>query len=366
MDSHTPPPPPTATRVWPAPVQWGVLLVASVASALVFTQIGMPAAFLLAPMLCGIAAGVAGATVRPHEIAFSASQAILGILVARSLSTELIGSFVEHWMLFFFVVLATLFASSIAGYFISRWKIMPGTVGVWGSAPGAATAMVLMAEAFGADARLVAFMQYLRVVIVTLIAAFVSRLFVDTSGVTLAPVPWFPEIVPVEFGASIAVALVGGVAGRLLRVPAPYFLGSMVLGIALEFSGLAVFQLPQWLLAASYIIVGWAIGLRFTREILHYVLRVLPQIVGSILLLVLFCGGLATGLVYFTDIDPLTAYLATSPGGMDSVAIIAAASQHVNITFVMSIQVLRFLIVLLFGPALARLVARLVNRTAPG
>ena len=41
--------------------------------------------------------------------------------------------------------------------------MLPGTTAVWGSSPGAATAMVLMAEAFGADARLVAFMQYLRV-----------------------------------------------------------------------------------------------------------------------------------------------------------------------------------------------------------
>lgn len=365
MDSQTQPPPPTVTRVWPAPLQWLSLLVVSVALAFLFTEIGMPAAFLLAPMLCGIAFGVMGATVRPHQHAFNASQAVLGILVARSLSTELIGSFLDHWLIFITVVLATLFASSVAGYCISRWKIMPGTVGVWGSAPGAATAMVLMAEAFGADARLVAFMQYLRVVIVTLIAALVSRLFVDTSGVTLAPIPWFPPLIPFEFGASILVALVGGLAGRLLRMPAPFFLGSMLLGIVLEFSGLVVFQLPQWLLAASYIVVGWAIGLRFTREILRYVTRILPQIVGSILMLVLFCGGLAAGLVYLTDIDPLTAYLATSPGGMDSVAIIAAASQNVNISFVMSVQVLRFMIVLLFGPMLARLVARLVNRTTP-
>ena len=45
-------------------------------------------------------------------------------------------------------------------------------------------------------------------------------------------------------------------------------------------------------------------------------------------------------------IDPLTAYLATSPGGMDSVAIIAAASDRVDISFVMALQTARFLIVL--------------------
>jgi uncharacterized membrane protein AbrB (regulator of aidB expression) len=46
-------------------------------------------------------------------------------------------------------------------------------------------------------------------------------------------------------------------------------------------------------------------------------------------------------------IDPLTAYLATSPGSMDSVAIIAAAAQHV--AFVMALQ--SALVVLLVGPS---------------
>jgi uncharacterized membrane protein AbrB (regulator of aidB expression) len=53
-------------------------------------------------------------------------------------------------------------------------------------------------------------------------------------------------------------------------------------------------------------------------------------------------------------IDPLTAYLATSPGGMDSVAIIGAAS-NVDLSFVMALQTLRLVIVLIVGPPLARI-----------
>jgi uncharacterized membrane protein AbrB (regulator of aidB expression) len=63
----------------------------------------------------------------------------------------------------------------------------------------------------------------------------------------------------------------------------------------------------------------------------------------------------------FAGIDPLTAYLATSPGGADSVAIIAASS-NVDAAFVMSMQTLRFLGVLLAGPALARFVTSLVEK----
>src|SRR5690606_41576948 len=89
----------------------------------------------------------------------------------------------------------------------------------------------------------------------------------------------------------------------------------------------------------------------------NQVWRALPQVVISILALILFCGGLGFLLWEFAGIDPLTAFLATSPGGLDAVAIIAAASRHVDLSFVMALQMLRFVIVLLLGPAIARMVA---------
>ncbi|HUO98599.1 MAG TPA: AbrB family transcriptional regulator, partial [Rhizomicrobium sp.] len=61
-------------------------------------------------------------------------------------------------------------------------------------------------------------------------------------------------------------------------------------------------------------------------------------------------------LTKIAGIDPLTAYLATSPGGADSVAIIAASSK-VDAPFVMSMQMARFAAVLATGPALARFLA---------
>ena len=149
--------------------------------------------------------------------------------------------------------------------------------------------------------------------------------------------------------------------GRLLRLPSPYLLGTLILGVTLHLGGAVDFQLPPWLLGISYAVVGWTIGLNFNRQILAHAGRALPQIVGSILVLIVFCGGLAFLLTRLLGIDPLTAYLATSPGGMDSIAIIAAATQNVDISFVMALQTIRFMVVLLLGPSLARLVARAVR-----
>jgi membrane AbrB-like protein len=361
MHADSPPPSSEPMAKLPPWAQWLLLLAVSLLFASLLEFAALPAALLIGPMLAAIIAGTRGATVRVPRPAFAASQAIVGCLIAASISPEIFSAFADDWPLFAGAVVATLAASSFLGWFISRFKVLPGTTAVWGSAPGGATAMVLMAGAFGADQRLVAFMQYLRVIMVSVAAALVARLWVDTSGVDVPAVIWFPAIDWPAFGATIGVAAVGGAIGHLLRLPSPYFLGAVILGAGVHLGLDVPMQLPEWLLAISYALIGWTIGLNFTSAILRHAARALPQIVGSILALMTFCGGLAWLLSHELGIDPLTAYLATSPGGMDSIAVIAAASENVDISFIMALQSARLLMVLVFGPWLARLVARLVR-----
>jgi hypothetical protein len=128
------------------------------------------------------------------------------------------------------------------------------------------------------------------------------------------------------------------------------------LGIALQDAGLLSIELPPWLLVTSYAIVGWSTGLGFNRAILRHAAAALPRILASILVLMAVCAGLAALLVVLAGIDPLTAYLATSPGGADSAAIIAIAS-NVDVAFVMAMQTTRLVLVLLIGPSLSSFIA---------
>src|SRR5258708_5255281 len=72
------------------------------------------------------------------------------------------------------------------------------------------------------------------------------------------------------------------------------------------------------------------------------------------------CASCSSGapflLCRLLGVDPLTAYLATSHGGVDSIAIIATSSK-VDAAFVMALQTARLVIVMLVGPRLARFFA---------
>ena len=349
----------TAIAAFPRWLQWTTLIIVSLGFAFVLEWAQFPAAFLVGPMLSAIVFGVSGAVIRMPHRAFVVSQAIVACLIASSLSPEFLPAFRANWPLLIGSVVITLGASSLLGWLISSWKILPGTTAVWGSAPGAASAMVLMAGAFGADQRLVAFMQYYRVVLVTAAAAIIARLWIgETEGTDIV---WFPPIEAVPFAWTIFVVVAGPLVGRLLRFASPQFIGALLVAFALHTGAGVEFQLPEWLLSASYGAVGLTIGLRFNRETISQIRRSLPQVTASILALIVICGLVAFLLAQFAGVDPLTAYLATSPGGMDSVAIIAAAADGVDISFVMALQMLRFLIVLLMGPSLARWVARSVR-----
>jgi uncharacterized protein len=141
------------------------------------------------------------------------------------------------------------------------------------------------------------------------------------------------------------------------KFPAGALLVPMFVGAPLSASHWLTITLPPWLLAICYALVGWSIGLRFTRETVLHAWKQLPIILASIFTLIALCGSLAFGLHEAAGTDPLTAYLATSPGGADAVAIIAA-STPVDLPFVMAMQIGRLLIVILVGPSLARMIAR--------
>jgi hypothetical protein len=316
----------------------------------------VPAALLLGAMAAAIlvAASDGGLAVprRPYILA----QALIGCLVARGIGRAIWVTMGQQWPLFLAGVCSVLVISTCLGALLARWKVLPGTTAVWGSAPGAATVMVLMSESFGGDPRLVAYMQFLRVMAVAFVASIVARLWVG-GGIIRPAVDWFPVVAAGPLWETIGLAVIGAYVGARSRIPAGPLIVPLFAGIALASTHLITITLPPWLMAGCYALVGWSIGLRFTREIVLYAARAFPKIAASTFTLIALCGGLAWLLHVTVGTDPLTAYLATSPGGADSVAIIAASS-NVDVPFVMAMQMARFILVLLVGPMLARAVAR--------
>jgi membrane AbrB-like protein len=343
---------------WPAPLAWLSLLVLSALISAGWDALGLPAALLLGPMIGGIVFGVNGAKLNISTVPNLGAQAVIGAMVSASITPSILVTFSHQYLLFCVVMFGTLLGAAGIGWLISRTGLIPGATAVYGTAPGAANAMVLLGEAEGADPRLVAIMQYARVLLVAVAAALVARFWAHVGGAHAPGAPWLSPVHWGNLALVLALALLGQQLGRLLHLQAWALLGPMLLLSALHAVGWLDIDLPRWVLAIAYALLGWRIGLGFTRDALIHAGRALPVVLAAALCLMGVCAALAWCLTRLAHIDPLTAYLATSPGGIDSIAIIAASTPQVDLAFVLTLQAVRLLFVILLAPLITRLVVR--------
>ncbi len=118
---------------------------------------------------------------------------------------------------------------------LTRAGVMPGTTAIWGSAPGAASVMTFMSAEYGADMRLVALMQYLRVAMCVLLATIVARVMGTPTDATVMavfpPAPWHVHL------ATLAATLLAGWIGVRFKMPGGAFLFPMLVAIAINYRG---------------------------------------------------------------------------------------------------------------------------------
>lgn len=319
--------------------------------------LGVPVAWLIGPMLAAIALSLVNRSPRPNPTRWlTPIQAVIGVTLGASFAVDGVVALGADAVPIAIAVLLVLLVSIGSGLAMARLTDLDRVTSALGTIPGGATAVVAMAGDLGGETRLVAFMQYARVVIAVVSIAW----YAQTSGHPGSPGdPGAPGI-PDDSGGAVAaalvttaVAIVGGWLGLRVRFPAGAFIGPMLLGLAVTASGVGTIGWPPGVLAAAYLLLGTSVGSRFDVPVLLRIWRLLPQILGFIIGLSLICAGIGLVLAATTSMDRLTALLATTPGGIDAAAI-AALDSGADVTVVVTIQVLRLLLMVLAGPVLAR------------
>jgi membrane AbrB-like protein len=321
--------------------------------------LGLPLPWMLGPL---IGAAVV-ATALPHRLPAGyrfpdrlriAFVAIIGLMIGTQVTPELLERAKTYTLSLGAVTLFVGLAHG-AGYTIyRRLGGYDATTAFYASAPGGLYESLEMGEAAGADVTRLMMQQFLRIIVVVTTLPLGLSLWLggpvgSAGGMTLArgDVPW--SDLPV-----IALTVVGGVGlGRLLRLPAGQLTGPMVLAAGLSLSGWLSLEVPQWLMNLAQMMLGTALGMRFTGLSRGLLVR------GAGLALLAVGAMLAIGVALAAGLHALTGeavdvlVISFAPGGVTEMALIAL-SLHANPAFVTLHHIYRIILTVLMLGVLAR------------
>ena len=344
---------------------WVALVAATVAATLAFGAVGLPSAAMFGAMLVGLAAALRlpGRFALPGR-AVVAAQAATGVALGGNLQSSSLAALADAWLPVALISAATLALSIAAGWWMARATDLDGPTAALGMVAGGASGIIAMADELGADDRAVAFMQYVRVLLIVLATPLlVALLWGDQPRVALVADEGPLLGAPLDWAATAAIAVAGAVAGRAVRLPAPSLMGPLLLAagltVALPEGAVAV---PPLVREASFALIGLQVGLRFTVALFRLLARLLAPVVLSVVALSLACFGFAAVLAATTDATLLDAYLATTPGGL-YVVLATAVSSGADVTFVVGMQSLRLVMMVLLAPVAVRALVAQLART---
>ena len=338
---------------------WCLVLVATATAIFLLRLLGLPSSTLFGALLGAMCCALS--LRRPPALSrrpFLAGQALVGATIGSLVTPSTLHGAWEARLPILVVTVSTLLISVFAGRLMARRPEVSRVTGAFALVAGGASGISGIARSLGADERVVAVVQYLRVLLVLLAMPIAAAALAGSQ--TGHPDPPAQEHGPLWAGLLLVVLAVGvGLpAARLLHVPAGPLLGPLVISTVLSGSGILPDpSVPTLLQEVAYLLIGLQVGLRFTRSSLRSIASLLPTAVGLIVAVVVACAGVGWVLTATTDTAPLDAYLATTPGGLYAV-LATAISSGSDLAFILATQVTRVLVMLLAAPLLARLLSR--------
>ncbi|WP_244431663.1 AbrB family transcriptional regulator [Segniliparus rugosus] len=343
---------------------------------------GLPATQMLFAAVLGIIVALSG---RPwlavSKRTQTGTQALIGVVMGGYMQLgqlktlgPLIGPILG-------LTAVTLLLSILIGW--AFFRLVPGVslcTAVLGTVAGGSAAVVSAAEDLHADCRVVAFMQYFRMLLVVATTPFLvawvfgavpkgdSRSMDLNSNffehyrcthnaqylcILTGRGDWFAGVC-----IALVLCVVGIKFGRLLHLPSPATLGPMIVTAIVTSLGVSHGYAPDGMLKELlFILIGLDVGLRFTRKSLRQVWLLFPAILVATVTLAVATAVIPALAAIVLHVPQTDMYLATTPGGINAV-IATASSVESNMPLVASTQSLRLIMLVILLPLLARQLAK--------
>jgi len=298
---------------------------AALAGAVLASRLHLPLPWFTGPLLTLAIANMSGARLPALPHARDAGQWIIGIALGLYFTPTVTREILRlaPWIV---VNIGFVWLLALLGTWLLRRLSGESVVTCFFAAPiGGASEMATQAERSGGRVDRVAAAHSLRIMMVSLIVPF-SLQWLGVRGAD----PYEPAAAGFSMTGLLllgALAAAGAVVLARLRVPNQWMLGPLLVTAAITAQGISFSALPTEVANAGQLLIGIALGTRFSPEFF----RAAPRYLAAVALVTLVYLGLSAlfgwWLAGMAMMAVPTAIVATTPGGIGEMAITAKVLQ---------------------------------------
>ena len=354
--------------------RWTLLLLALILSILL-DWLHLPIAWFLTPLLVAVVFSSLKGEAQSLPNFFSiAGQGIIAVVTASRFSWDSIISSQNYLLPLLASIFLTGVLSLCNAYFIWKFAGIDRCSSFLGSIPGAGSSLVAMSEEMGADAIAVTVLQYVRILLVSLIVPNVVGFYFHATGVvnqiTQENQGIFSYFSTNTFSLNnffydriyffstfiinlllIIIVVLGGIKiGQIIKLPSTLFLGPFFCGL-IVFSFVPITISPI-ILQIGLFLLGLSTGVKCDRHAINKLLKAVIIEIILVTLLIIICFFIGYEFHLLTRIDTMSALLGTTPGGINTMTA-TALELGGDSGIVLTMQMIRMFFILTLCPLFA-------------
>ena len=318
-----------------------------------FQWLQLPLPWMIGSLTFVTVAAMSGAEVHLPPLVRTAMIPVVGIMLGAAFTPQVVARMAEWWITMTAMALWTVAGTIVAYTYFRACTGYDRMTAFFSSTPGGLNEMMLLGRHYGADDRTISLTHAARLMTVVFTIPFWYRFGGALPPASRPPGAALSDLALIDVGVLGFCAVIGGMLGQALRLPAGLLVGPMILSTAAHLAGLTGTSPPAVLVAAAQVAIGITVGCRFGgitfaragRAILHALV-----IAGMMIALTV-----ATALIVrnWTDLPMPALILGFAPGGLAEMSLIAIAL-HVDAPFVACHHIARIIFVIFFAPIVAR------------
>jgi uncharacterized protein len=327
-----------------------------------FVALNLPLPWMLGALAATTLASVGGLELRVPELLRRPMIAVLGAMLGTTFTPERLDAALSWLPSLAALPLYVVVVGGLIFLYLRRCSNFDPTSAFFAASPGGLSEMIALSDQLGGDQRRVSLVHGARLFFIVSTIPFIAQVFGyqppdRPSGLDL-------DVDSADLGLLAALGAGGYLLARQLRLPAATFVGPLLGSAAAHLLGWIEVDPPYLLMALAQLVLGSAVGARFSGTPVALIGRTLLLGAGATVIMLLVTLAFGGALSALTGHPLALLLLAFIPGGFTEMSLIALA-MGVDPAFVVTHHSVRvFLVVLIALPAFAWL--KRSGRLEPG